>query len=98
MKEVAIVGLGFVGLPLLLSISRKKNHFKKIIGVESNNQKGKKRIKEIYQYRKNRLFIDKKLNSILSKNLKKLSITTNFKETSKADFIFFAIHIILIKN
>ena len=89
MKEVAIVGLGFVGLPLLLSISRKKNHFKKIIGVESNNQKGKKRIKEIYQYRKNRLFIDKKLNSILSKNLKKLSITTNFKETSKADFIFF---------
>ena len=34
MYEISVIGLGFVGLPLLISISEKKKFLKKIIGIE----------------------------------------------------------------
>ena len=44
MYEISVVGLGFVGLPLLASISDKKKFLKNIIGIEANNSFGDKKI------------------------------------------------------
>ena len=43
MYEISVVGLGFVGLPLLVSISDQNKFFKNIIGIEANNISGNKK-------------------------------------------------------
>ena len=43
MFEISVIGLGFVGLPLLVSITRQKKYFKNIIGIEANNFSGNKK-------------------------------------------------------
>jgi nucleotide sugar dehydrogenase len=89
MYEISVVGLGFVGLPLLISISDKNKLFKKIVGVEANNTIGKKKIKDIKSNINNNLFLDTKLNKIFSKNKEKITFSTNYNEASNSDFIFF---------
>ena len=42
MTNISVIGLGFVGLPLLISISKKKKLFNNIIGIEANNSKVEK--------------------------------------------------------
>lgn len=98
MNDISVIGLGFVGLPLLISISRKNFFFNNIIGIESNNVNGKKRIEEIYNIKKKNLFIDDKLNKLLLKNLNYLTISNDYKKASKSDFIFFCLPFNIDKN
>ena len=65
-KKVVIVGLGYVGLPLALSIAgakRKREHLYNVVGLEKDNFDGKKKVKNI-----NRCNI---LNKSADSNLKK---------------------------
>ena len=88
MYEISIVGLGFVGLPLLISISRKNKFLRKVIGIEANTKFGKK-LKNIKNKKNNSFFVDQKLNNILKKNRDKILFTTDYKLSSNSDFIFF---------
>ena len=87
MYEISVVGLGFVGLPLLVSISDQNKFFKNIIGIEANNISGNKKIK-YFQNKHNNLFFDNKLNKIFRKNKKKIIFSTDYKKASNSDFIF----------
>ena len=72
MFEISVIGLGFVGLPLLVSITRQKKYFKNIIGIEANNFSGNKKIKYFQNIESNSLFSDNKLNKIFKKNQKNI--------------------------
>ena len=98
MTNISVIGLGFVGLPLLISISKKKKLFNNIIGIEANNSKGRKRVAEINNIKKKSLFTDNKLNKILINNLNYLTISNNFKIASNSDFIFFCLPFNIDKN
>ena len=98
MTNISVIGLGFVGLPLLISISKKKKLFNNIIGIEANNSKGRKRVAEINNIKKKSLFTDNKLNKILINNLNHLTISNNFKIASNSDFIFFCLPLNIDKN
>lgn len=98
MTNISVIGLGFVGLPLLISISKKKKLFSNIIGIESNNSKGRKRVAEINNIKKKSLFTDNKLNKILINNLNHLTISNDFKVASNSDFIFFCLPLNIDKN
>lgn len=98
MTNISVIGLGFVGLPLLISISKKKKLFNNIIGIEANNSKGRKRVAEINNIKKKSLFTDNKLNKILINNLNYLTISNNFKIASNSDFIFFCLPLNIDKN
>ena len=89
MYEISVVGLGFVGLPLLISISRKNKFLRKIIGIEANTKFGKEKLDNIKNKKNNKLFVDQKLNNILKKNRNKILFTTDYKLSSNSDFIFF---------
>jgi len=97
MYEITVVGLGFVGLPLLVSIADQKNFFKNIFGIEVNNIYGKKKIKE-FKNNNHNLFFDNKLNKIYKKNKKKIIFTTDHKKASNSDFIFFCYPLNIKKN
>ena len=98
MTNISVIGLGFVGLPLLISISKKKKNFNNIIGIEANNFNGRKRVEEINNIKKKNLFTDNKLNKILINNLNHLTISTDFREASNSDFIFFCLPLNIDKN
>ena len=72
MYEISVVGLGFVGLPLLISISDKKKLLKNVIGIEANNSFGNKKIRNIKNNTNDSLFLDNKLCKIFKKNKKKI--------------------------
>tara|TARA_Y100001970_G_C14178981_1_gene828721 strand:+ start:204 stop:1535 length:1332 start_codon:yes stop_codon:yes gene_type:complete len=97
MYEISVVGLGFVGLPLLVSISDQNKFFKNIIGIEANNISGNKKIK-YFQNKHNNLFFDNKLNKIFRKNKKKIIFSTDYKKASNSDFIFFCFPLHIEKN
>ena len=98
MFEISVVGLGFVGLPLLVSISDKEKLLKNIIGIEVNNSFGNKKINNIIKNTNDSLFLDNKLCKIFKKNKKKITLTTNFKIASNSDFIFFCFPLNIEKN
>lgn len=98
MFEISVVGLGFVGLPLLISISKKKKLLKKIIGIEINNKIGEKKIKSIKNSKNNNLFLDNKLNKIFSRNKKNINLTINYNNASNSDFIFFCFPLHITKR
>ena len=98
MYEISVIGLGFVGLPLLISISEKKKFLKKIIGIEINNKIGEKKIKDIKDSKNNSLFLDNKLNKIYFKNKKDINFSINYKNASNSDFIFFCFPLHITKK
>tara|TARA_B110000259_G_C14000603_1_gene396101 strand:+ start:558 stop:1892 length:1335 start_codon:yes stop_codon:yes gene_type:complete len=98
MYEISVIGLGFVGLPLLVSISDKKKFLKNIIGIEVNNSSGKKKIKYIKDSKNDGLFLDNKLSKIFTKNKKSIIFSTNYKNASNSDFIFFCFPLHITKN
>ena len=98
MFEISVIGLGFVGLPLLVSITRQKKYFKNIIGIEANNFSGNKKIKYFQNIESNSLFSDNKLNKIFKKNQKNIIFSTDYKKASNSDFIFFCFPLHIEKN
>jgi UDP-N-acetyl-D-glucosamine dehydrogenase len=98
MYEISVIGLGFVGLPLLISISDKKKFLKKITGIEINNKIGEKKIKDIKNSKNNSLFLDNKLNKIFSKNKKDINFSINYNNASNSDFIFFCFPLHITKK
>ena len=96
--KISIIGLGFVGFPLYLSILGVKKKVLKVIGIEQNNLYGKKKIQSILYSNKKIFFNDNKLNYLFNKNKKKLNITTNFNKASNSDFIFICISFDINKN
>ena len=98
MYEISVIGLGFVGLPLLISISRKNKSLKKIIGIEIKNKSGEKKIQSIKNNKNNDLFLDIKLNKIFKKNKKKIIFSTDFSKSSNSDFVFFCTPLHITKS
>ena len=98
MYEISVVGLGFVGLPLLVSISNQKKFFKNIIGIEANNISGNKKIKYFKNNKNDNLFFDNKLNKIYKKNQKKIIFSTDYKKALNSDFIFFCFPLHIERN
>ena len=98
MYEISFVGLGFVGLPLLISVSKKNKFLKKIIGIEIDNKSGKKKIQHIKNNKNSDLFLDTKLNKIFSKSKKKILFSTDYSDASNSDFIFFCFPLHITKK
>ena len=98
MYEISVVGLGFVGLPLLASISDKKKFLKNIIGIEANNSFGDKKIKDIKNNKNDSLFFDNRLSKIFKKNKKNIIFSTNYEKALNSDFIFFCFPLHIEKN
>ena len=84
-REIAVVGLGYVGLPLAVSFGKKQN----IIGFDINDN----RIEEL------KLGYDK-TNEVESEDLKSASVefTSNPADLSKADFIIVAVPTPITEN
>ena len=98
MYEISVVGLGFVGLPLLISISRKNKFLRKIIGIEANTKFGKEKLDNIKNKKNNKLFVDQKLNNILKKiGIKFYSLQT-INYLLIQTLYFFAFHYIFPKH
>ena len=89
MYEISVIGLGFVGFPLLVSASKKLKFLKKIIGIEINSKFGKQKINQIKKNKSSDLFLDTKLNKIFLKNKKSFIFSTDYCKASNSDFIFF---------
>ena len=96
--KISIIGLGFVGFPLYISILGIKKKVSKVTGIEQNNFYGKKRIQSILYSKEKNFFNDKKLNCLFNKNKNKINITTNFNKASNSDFIFICISFDIDKN
>lgn len=89
--NIAIIGLGYVGLPLALSFSKKKLKIK-IFGVDKDKTK-------IKYLNLNKSYISNiKNNNIEKFNSKKNIFTNNFKFVQKCDFIIICVPTPLKKN
>ena len=75
--KISVVGLGFVGFPLYLTLLNNKNSILKVIGIEDNSVFGKSKIKRILQTKKN-YFNNKELDNLFNKHKKKFNISTNY--------------------
>lgn len=86
-KKVAIIGLGFVGLPLALAVSSAKQRGRflfDVIGIEQSNQDGLMKINSINEAK---LFFkteDKSLKKLLNYHVK---VKKNFFATDNLDYI-----------
>ena len=82
--KISIIGLGFVGLPLYLSLLDKKF---KVIGIEKNSKFSRDKIKEIKD-KKIAYFGNVKLDNLIKKNINKIKIYLDYKKALNSDFIF----------
>ena len=64
--KISVVGLGFVGFPLYLTILNSRVNNLSVIGVENDNQKGRRKIKKILDSN-NKYFNNKELDKIFIK-------------------------------
>jgi len=88
--KISIIGLGFVGLPLYISILDKSKFFSSVIGLEEDSNNGIVKVKKILKTKKN-YFNNRQLDLLFNKNKKKLNISTDYQNASKSDFIFICI-------
>jgi nucleotide sugar dehydrogenase len=95
--KISVIGLGFVGFPLYISILNTKSKISSVIGLEDNSKKGKIKIKKILQTKKN-YFNNKQLDYLFNRNKKKINVSTNYKNLIKSDFIFVCIPFHIDKN
>ena len=91
-NNVAVIGMGFVGLPMAIAIASSKNFFK-VIGIEQNNSQGveicKKINNRILPIDSEDLILKKKfLNSVKKKNF---YATTNLDEVKKCGIVIISI-------
>ena len=95
-KKISIIGLGFVGLPMLVNLASKKLKKKynfEVLGIERNDEVAKKKITQI---RNGILPIksnDKELNAQF-KNIhrnNKIKISTNIEDIKESDIIVISI-------
>ena len=86
-KKIFIIGLGYVGLPMLVCLS-KKNRFN-INGVEKNNKLGEKKILSLKEginpIKSNDVEFNKQFKK-LNKN-KNVNFVSNLKNLSEADIV-----------
>ncbi len=69
--KISVIGLGFVGFPLYLTLLNIKDNISEVIGIEDNSASGKLKIKKIL-FTKKRYFNNKELDNLFSKNKKNL--------------------------
>ena len=85
--KISVIGLGFVGLPLYLSLLEKKF---KVIGIEKKSKIFKDKFKEIKDIKKP-YFGNIKLDRLIKKNINKIEISLDYKKALNSDFIFICI-------
>lgn len=88
MKHIAVIGLGYVGLPTVLAMAQAGL---KVIGIDID----KKRVKQINSGKSP---ITDITDDELRQSLKKLKATANWNEIKKADVIIIAVPTPLTKN
>lgn len=92
-NKVAIIGLGFVGLPMAVAIASSRN-FSKVVGIEKSNKNGEKIIKEINSGILPIGSGDKNLDNNFKKVIQsnKFSATTNFSKIKSCDVVVVSIN------
>jgi len=86
-KKISIIGLGFVGLPMLVNLADKMKKTR-IIGIEKKNNEGILKIKKLknnnFYVKSNDHLLEKKFNKSLNKNI---FLSNEIKDISKSDVI-----------
>ena len=68
--KISVIGLGFVGFPLYISILNISQRISSVVGLEEDSNNGRIKIKKILQTKKN-YFNNKELDFLFNKNKKK---------------------------
>ena len=97
MFEISVIGLGFVGLPLLVSITNQKKYLKILLAQKQIIFLVTKKIKYFQNIESNSLFSDNKLNKIFKKIKKILFFQQIIKKPQIPILFFFAFLFILKK-
>ena len=95
--KISVVGLGFVGFPLFLTLLKNKELISKVVGIEDNNVFGKRKINEIFETEKE-YFNNKELDYLFSKYKKRFNISTNYSHALDSDFLFICLPFNINKN
>lgn len=85
--KISVIGLGFVGFPLYLTLLNSKNSALKATGIEDNSIFGKNKVKKIFQTKKN-YFNNKELDNLYNRHKKKFNISTNYLKALDSDYLF----------
>ena len=82
--KISVIGLGFVGFPLYLTLLNSKNSTLKTTGIEDDSIFGKNKVKKILQTKKN-YFNNKELDDLYNRHKKKfdISIDNDFSVDNK---------------
>lgn len=97
-KNICIIGLGFIGLPMLINLAaltskKSKNPIYNVMGLEKNNSYGKNQKKKILSGKFPILSADIKLrnkyNLLIKKNL--IKVSNDYKDISKSDILIISI-------
>jgi len=88
--KISVIGLGFVGFPLYISILNISQRISSVVGLEEDSNNGRIKIKKILQTKKN-YFNNKELDFLFNKNKKKINISSDYKNAVESDFIFICI-------
>ncbi len=95
--KISVIGLGYVGFPLFLTLLKNKKLNLKVVGIEDNSAFGKRKIKEIFQTDKE-YFNNKDLDYLFSKHKNRFDISTNYSHALDSDFLFICLPFNINKN
>jgi len=95
--KISVIGLGFVGFPLFLTLLKKKKLISKVVGIEDDSIFGKNKIKKIFKTDK-KYFNNKELDYLFTKYKNKFDISTNYLHALDSDFLFICLPFNINKN
>ena len=103
MKKICVVGLGFVGAPLAVALSsrKEKSYLYKVFGIDQNNKKGLKIIRDFNNgfFQFNMADIElKKLLKYHTEKIKNLKATSDINEVSNSRVVIITISCNLINK
>ena len=103
MKKICVVGLGFVGAPLAVALSsrKEKSYRYKVFGIDQNNNKGLKVIRDFNNgfFQFNMADIElKKLLKYHTEKIKNLKATSDINEVSNSRVVIITISCNLINK
>ena len=103
MKKICVVGLGFVGAPLAVALSsrKEKSYRYKVFGIDQNNKKGLKIIRDFNNgfFQFNMADIElKKLLKYHTEKIKNLKATSDINEVSNSRVVIITISCNLINK